>query len=242
MGRELLASEPDFAESMTQIESVLMEHGGPRVVSILTSDRAANLLAETRVAQPTLFAYEVALARLWRSWGVEPAAVVGHSVGEIAAAYVAGILTLDDAARLAVRRGELMEEAPAGGAMAQIALPADEVRAVLAEAAIHDVYVAAQNGPRATAIAGSATRLPIALAALAARGAVVKEVPVRYAFHTPSLDGVVGRLADAVSGLVPAAARIPIVSTRSGRLEPGESFDAVYWSRQLRDPVQFDPP
>ncbi|GAB4585384.1 hypothetical protein Ntsu_32160 [Nocardia sp. IFM 10818] len=182
----------------------------------------------------------VALAENWRSLGVEPAAVIGHSQGEIAAATVAGILTLDDAARIVALRSAIIARRLAGrGAMAAIALPADTVRHHLADDP--DLDIAALNGPRSTVVSGSAAAIENLLTALEQQDVRVRRIPVDYASHSAHVDALESELTAALAPIVPGAGRIPFHSTVTGTRLDGTELTADYWFRNLRRPVLFHP-
>jgi acyl transferase domain-containing protein/NADPH:quinone reductase-like Zn-dependent oxidoreductase/acyl carrier protein len=240
MGRELLASEPVFRERLEAVDGLLRARTGWSLLEELSRDEADSLLGETEIAQPALFALQVALAALWRSWGIAPAAVVGHSVGEIAALHVAGVLSLPDAVRVVAERGKIMQAATGLGRMAQVAL--DEAGA--AEAVRPSggrLSVAALNGPRSAVLSGDTAALEETLAALAARGVSHQLLPVRYAFHSAQMAPFQRRLAEALAGLPRSAPSVPVYSTVTGARADGEAFDGAYFGRNVREAVRFAP-
>ncbi len=179
----------------------------------------------------------MALAGLWRAWGVVPQAVVGHSVGEIAAAHIAGILSLADAMRVVLLRGRLMQQATGSGKMASVGLPVAQV-----EQALHGEgapVVAAINGPATTVISGTPDAVDEAVARWQAAGVSVRPLPVNYAFHSPQMEPYRQALAAALAGLAPSAGTLPFYSTVTGKQLPGGALDAAYWGRNLREPVRF---
>jgi acyl transferase domain-containing protein len=195
-------------------------------------------LRETEIAQPALLALQVGLGRLWRSWGIEPAAVVGHSVGEIAAAQVAGVLSLADAVKVAVHRGRLMQQAHGKGSMLAVELAAEDAARLL-EGHAAAVNIAAINGPAATVLSGNTTALQAIAASLQRRGIRCRELGAPYAFHSPGLAPLARELQQALEGLHPDPAVVPIVSTLTGLPSDGGEFDSGYWARQLCEPVRF---
>ena len=240
MGRELMAAEPAFNAAISACDEAMREHADWRLLAELNAPQERSRVDETEIAQPALFAIQVALTALWRSWGVVPEAVIGHSVGEIAAAHAAGILTLAEAARLAVVRGRIMQDATGLGRMAAIGVePAEGER--LAASSSGRLSLAAINAPRSVVLAGASTELQEALAALAARGVDFRELPVKYAFHSAQMDPLRERLEAALSQLAPAEATVSFYSTVTGGRLDGRLLDAKYWGRNMRQTVRFAP-
>ncbi len=237
MGRELYASFPVFAAAFDAAADAC-DRGLPRPLrEVLWGDDAAALNS-TRYAQPGLFAFEVALAALLESFGVRPDLVLGHSLGEIAAAHVAGVLTLDDAAALVTARARLMAALPEGGAMVAIAAPEDEVAPLLTSG----VDIAAVNGRAALVVSGVEAEVLAVAAALAARGSQTSRLAVSHAFHSVLIDPMLDDFAAAIA-VTPRPAVVPIVSGIDGRLA-GDGYgcgygDADYWVRHVRRPVRF---
>jgi benzoate-CoA ligase family protein len=196
-------------------------------------------LDDTALAQPALFAVEVALFRLVESWGVRPDYLVGHSVGEIVAAHVGGVLSLGDACALIAARGRLMGELPEGGAMASIAASEEEVASTL-ESFGGRVVVAAVNGPRSVVVSGDEDAVGEVVDGWSERHVKTKRLRVSHAFHSPRMDAMLERFEGVVSGLSFAPPAIPIVSNVTG--EPVSEDDvcsAAYWVRHVREPVRF---
>jgi len=238
MGQTLLRDEPVFRDVLVACDRAIRDEAGFSVLEELAADEARSRLGEIDVVQPVLFAIEVALAALWRSWGIEPAAVVGHSMGEVAAAHVAGALSLEDAAAVICRRSRLLRKMSGKGAMALVELAMDEVEEALVG---HEarLSVAASNGPRATVVAGDPAALEEVLARLEARGVFCRRVKVDVASHSPQMDPLLPDLLGALSGLSPRQARVPMRSTVTGELLHGGDLSAAYWADNLRKPVLF---
>ncbi|MFJ7150126.1 SDR family NAD(P)-dependent oxidoreductase [Streptomyces sp. NPDC100445] len=239
MAAELLDSHPVFARAVEECERALRPYREWSLTDVLRGRPGAPALERDDVVQPTLWAVMVALAALWRAAGVEPAAVVGHSQGEIAAATVSGALRLDDAARLvAVRSSALGALAGHGGGMLTVSLPADRVREDLIGRP--GLGVAAVNSPGMTVVAGDGDALD-ALAAHYGEDVRTRRVPVAYASHSPHVDAVREALLADLGGIAPRAGRTPLHSTVTGTVLDGSGLDAGYWFRNLREPVRFEP-
>ncbi len=200
---------------------------------------AAAALERVDVVQPALFAMQVALAALWRSWEIEPAAVVGHSMGEIAAAHVAGALSLEDATAVVCARSRLVRERGSGkGGMALVELTVAEAQSALGRHA-RVVAVAASNGPRSTILSGERGALEEVLDGLRRKNVWFRTINVDYASHSPQMDPLQGDLRGALRGLTPRDGAVPFFSTVTSRREDGAQLDAAYWARNLRAPVLF---
>lgn len=238
MGLELMESEPAFREALQACDEAVRRHGGPNLLEELAAPDGASRLGATEVAQPCIFALQVALAALWRSWGVAPAAVVGHSIGEVAAAHVSGCLSLDHAARLVVHRGRLMQRATGSGRMASIELPVADVEA-LVRAAGEDVVIGAFNAPQSCVISGTARAVEAVLEKVRASGGAWTLLPVDYAFHSPQMEPHAAELERHLEGLAPRAAEVPFLSTVTGGVQPGDRLGPDYWRRNVREPVRF---
>jgi acyl transferase domain-containing protein/acyl carrier protein len=238
MGRELLASTPVFRRVIARCADEVRRYAAWDLLEELARDKGSSRLGETEIAQPALFALQVALAAVWRSWGIEPHALVGHSVGEVAAAYLGGVLSFHDAVKVICHRGRLMQRATGLGKMAAIELPEALVEELL-ESYRDRVSTAAVNSPTSTVISGEAAAIDEIVAAARSRGVRSKVLPVNYAFHGPQMEPFGTEMTEAVSGLTAQAASAPVYSTVTGALATQEDFNAVYWGRNIRQTVRF---
>ncbi|MBQ1076239.1 SDR family NAD(P)-dependent oxidoreductase, partial [Micromonospora sp. C31] len=241
MGRALHATYPVFRAAFDEVCAALDAHlTTPLAAVVLGDDEAVH---RTELAQPALFALEVALYRLWESWGVRPVAVAGHSVGEIVAAHVAGILDLPDAARLVAARGRLMQGCRADGAMVSVEATEEEVVAALA--GTDRAALAAVNGPTQCVLSGDADAVTALAAGFAEQGRRTRRLTVSHAFHSAHLDTMLDAYAEVVAGCRFAAPTVALVSSVTGQrydadLADGEGpRDPAYWVRQVRDTVRF---
>ncbi len=224
MGQELSARFSVF-------EKVFEEICGHFDIPVAEAMRTGDLLDETRYTQAALFAYEVAMFRLLESWGVRADVLLGHSIGEIAAAYVAGVWSLEDACRLVAARGRLMSELPPGGSMVSLEAGEDEVEPLLTA----NVSIAAVNGPRAVVISGAEDEV----GAIAARFDRAKRLKVSHAFHSPLMDPMLKEFRRVAEGLTYAEPSIPVISNLTGQVVSAELTDPGYWVRHVREAVRF---
>ncbi|AGP35405.1 hypothetical protein SCE1572_13250 [Sorangium cellulosum So0157-2] len=238
MGRALLDEEPVFRAAMDACDQAIQREAGFSLLEELRDGASASRLERIDVVQPALFAMEVALSTLWRSWGVHPDAVVGHSMGEVAAAHVAGVLSLEDGARIVCRRSRLLRRLSGQGAMALVGLSLD--RAEEALSGYEDrLSVAVSNSERSSVLSGDPGALDEVLARLSHANVFCKRVKVDVASHSPQVDPLRSELLDALSGLAPSAATLPVYSTVTGRAREGAGFGPEYWVENLRRPVRF---
>jgi acyl transferase domain-containing protein/acyl carrier protein len=245
MARQLLQQEGVFRESVEACDAAMRPYGDWSLIEQLTAvDPARSRLNEIDILQPALFAIQVSLAVLWRSWGVEPDAVVGHSMGEVAAAHVAGALSLEDAVRIICCRSGVIKSAVGQGAMAAVALSIGDARRALV--GYEDrVSIGASNSHSSTVLSGDKSALEAILDRLRVQDIFCQMAKVDFAAHSPQMDPLRADLLHALDGLNPRPALIPIYSTVTG-IAPMTAadgcdfkFDADYWVRNLREPVLF---
>ncbi len=234
MGLGLHDSYPIFAEAFNAVVGELDRHLLRPLREVMWGDDE-SLLSTTEFAQPALFAVEVALFRLLDCWGVRPDFVMGHSVGELTAAHVAGVLSLENAAVLVVARGRFMQALPAGGAMFALQATEDEVRPLLGET----VGIAAVNGPASVVISGSEDGVTAIAERLRTEGRRVHRLAVSHAFHSPLMDPMIAEFGTVARGVTVGRPTIPIVSNLTGRQAEGDFGTAAYWQRHVRDAVRF---
>ena len=239
MGRSLYETQPTFRRALDRCADVLRDEIDRPLLPLIFDE--GSPLDQTAYTQPALFALEYSLAELWRSWGVEPSAVLGHSIGEYVAACVAGVFTPEDALRLVAARGRLMQALPEGGVM--VAVQAEEARVRDAIAAEEDrVSLAAVNAPTSVVISGDRDALRAVCERLEAGGVKTKPLAVSHAFHSPLMEPMRAGFERLAGGFAAKAPSLPLVSNVTGEaFRAGEVPDAAYWSRHAREAVRFHP-
>jgi phthiocerol/phenolphthiocerol synthesis type-I polyketide synthase C len=238
MGQRLHAEEPAFREALAACDLAMRPHLEGSLLTELLADDTQSRLSDIGVIQPAIFAIQVALAALWRSWGVEPEAVVGHSLGEVAAAHVAGALSLEDAAQVICGRARLLRRSSSDGAMVAAELSLAEAQELIAGQQSR-VAVAASNSHRSTVLSGDPVVLADLVAVLQQRGRFCRWVKVDVASHSPQMDALRADLRGVLAGLRPAPATIPMYSTVTGDLVADGALDEAYWVENLCSPVRF---
>jgi len=236
MGAELLSTEPVFAATVAEAEPLIARESGFSVTEAMSAPETVTGIDQI---QPTIFTMQVALAAALTSYGVRPGAVIGHSMGEVAAAVVAGALSLQDGVRVICRRSRLMSSIAGSGAMASVELPAQQVLSELMARNVNDVVVAVVASPQSTVIGGATPAVRELVAAWEHRDVMAREVAVDVASHSPQVDPILGELLDALAELHPMAPQIPFYSATL--FDPREQpvCDAGYWSDNLRHTVRF---
>jgi acyl transferase domain-containing protein/acyl carrier protein len=239
MGTELAAASPVFAARLAECSAALEPYTGWRVEDVLSGAGGAPGLDRVEVVQPALWAVMVSLAAVWQAAGVTPDAVAGHSQGEIAAAVVAGILSLQDAARVVALRSRALTALAGRGGMASVALPAATVRERLADSAGR-VQVAAVSGPAATVVSGDRDAIGALVAGCEAGGTRARVLPVDYASHGPQVEELEQEILAALDDIEPRQAEVPMLSAMTGGFLQGPEAGAAYWYASLRAPVEFE--
>ncbi|WP_411757752.1 SDR family NAD(P)-dependent oxidoreductase [Streptomyces venezuelae] len=240
MGAELLDASEEFAASMAECEAALAPYVDWSLEAVVRQAPGAPSLERVDVVQPVTFAVMVSLAKVWQHHGVTPQAVVGHSQGEIAAAYVAGALTLDDAARVVTLRSQSIATHLAGkGGMISLAL--SETDALQRLVGVDGLSVAAVNGPTATVVSGDPVQIEELAQACKADGVRARVIPVDYASHSRQVESIEGELAEVLAGLAPQIPRVPFFSTLDDTWITEPALDGSYWYRNLRHRVGFAP-
>ncbi|WP_447008062.1 SDR family NAD(P)-dependent oxidoreductase [Saccharothrix isguenensis] len=238
MARELLETSPAFAERFAECEQALGQWVSWSLRDVVTSSDPAAL-SRVDVVQPALFAVMVSLAAVWRSWGVEPDAVVGHSQGEIAAAVVAGALSLADGAQVVARRSQAIAEHLAGpGGMMSVVASAEQVAEWMRRDGV-DLSVAARNSTGSVVVAGDGDVLDAWAERLSGDGVRVQRIAVDYASHSPAVEGIREHVLAAAEGITPVGSRVPFFSTVTASWLDTTAVDADYWYRNLRETVRF---
>ncbi|MFG3716151.1 SDR family NAD(P)-dependent oxidoreductase, partial [Micromonospora sp. NPDC047730] len=235
MARELLAVSPVFADRLTECDKALAAHVDWSVTDVLLGDDD-GWLSRVDVVQPVLWATMVSLGAVWLSWGLPVMGVVGHSQGEVAAACVAGGLSLADGARVVVVRSRLVRELAGTGGMASVGLSRSDIEPQLPEG----VEVAVVNSGSSTVIAGPVPALETLVESWTGQGVRARLIPVDYASHSAAVDAVGDRIISDLDGLTPQPSSIPLVSTVTGEILDTAGMDATYWLRNLRQTVRFD--
>ncbi|WP_249645181.1 type I polyketide synthase [Nocardia sputi] len=238
MGRQLQSSEPVFAAVLGQCDELIAKNTSFSLLAELAAPPDRSRLQRTEIAQPALFAFQIALTALLSSWGVRPDAVIGHSVGEIAAAHVAGALSLAEAIRIVVSRGRIMARAAGSGTMVAVELTHDEVAASLSTIGT-SVAVAAINDDKSVVLSGTVEELHTVLGPLQRQGVRCRRLPVDYAFHSPSMAPLAMELAQELGTVEAGRTACPLYSTARGDRIAGNELTTDYWADNVRHPVRF---
>ena len=234
MGQRLLADEPGFAAAIDELEPDFIEQVGFSLRDVLA---AGEPVVGIERIQPVLVGMQLALTQLWRSYGVEPDAVIGHSMGEVTAAVVAGAMSPADGLKVIATRSKLMSRLSGQGAMALLELGAEDAEKLVAD--YSDITVAVYAAPEQTVIAGPPEQVDAAIAEVDAQGLLARRVEVDVASHHPTVDPILPELRSALAGLAPTTPQIPLISTVGQTNGAAPAFDADYWVVNLRNPVRF---
>jgi len=234
MGQRLLVEEPAFATAVDELEPAFVEQAGFSLRDVLVGGE--TVVGIERI-QPVLVGMQLALTALWRSYGVEPAAVIGHSMGEVTAAVVAGALSPADGLKVIATRSKLMSQLSGQGAMALLELGAEDAEQLIVDYPV--ITVAVYAAPQQTVIAGPPEQVDAVIALVDAQGLLARRVEVDVASHHPTVDPILPELRSALAGLAPVAPTIPLISTVGHTNGAAPAFDADYWVANLRNPVRF---
>ena len=238
MGHQLYETEPTFRQALERCDEILRPSLAQPLLSVLypkTGD--PSLLNQTAYTQPALFALEYALAQLWRSWGIEPDVVMGHSVGEIVAACIAGVFTLEDGLKLVAARGRLMHASSHEGQMVSVMADESQIQDLISAA--NQVSIAALNGPQSVVISGKAEAIQSIVATLEAKSIKIRQLTVSHAFHSPLMDPILAEFAQLANSVTYSMPQLPLVSNLTGQLVRDEVTKPEYWVRHVREAVHF---
>jgi acyl transferase domain-containing protein len=237
MGRALLAAEPVFREAIERCDALLGQWTDWSLMKELTAEESRSKMTETRISQPANFAVQVGLTELLRSWGITPAAIVGHSTGEAASFWASGVLTLEQGCWVVYHRSRLQHLTAGQGKLVAVGIPYEEAVALIDGCA--GVSIAAVNSPSSVTLAGEPSALERLVAPLSARGVFTRFLKVDVPFHSHYMDPLRDELVASLSDLRPVRATVPLWSTVTGQRAAGPELDAHYWWLNVRDPVRF---
>ncbi|MCX7920863.1 MAG: amino acid adenylation domain-containing protein [Clostridia bacterium] len=238
MGRQLFEKEPVYREVIERCDKEMSKWVDWSLIKELNADEKESKMAETWLSQPANFALQIALAALWRSFGITPEAIVGHSTGEAAAFYEAGVYTLEEAVKIIISRSRLQHEVSGTGKMAAVGLPASEVEPLLMPYG-DKISIAAINSPRSVTIAGNEEALNELIKPLQDRGVFCKFLQVQIPFHSAYMDPIKDELLEELKDIKPQKAKMPLYSTATGCKADGGELDASYWWKNVRGTVYF---
>ena len=238
MGRHLLENEPVFRKKIVECDKLLLEHAGWSLLKELTADESCSKMSHAGIAQPANFSLQVALFDLWQFLGIKPDVVLGHSTGEVAAAYASGALTLDNAIQVISLRSKSQNLRSGTGKMMAVGLSLSEVRK-LVDFDDNSVSVAAINSPKSLTLSGDTTTLENLAKTLEGKQVFYRFLQVDIPYHSRQMDPLKNQILKGLQDLQPKSTHIPIYSTVTGTLLSGEAFDANYWWKNVRDPVLF---
>jgi acyl transferase domain-containing protein len=238
MGRTLLSEEPVFRETIQRCDQLLRQYADWSLLEELTASEENSRINSTQIAQCAIFSVQVALSALWRSWGIIPEAIVGHSVGEVAAAHVAGVLSLEDAVRVIFHRSRLQAETAGKGKMLAVGLSLESAQQILI--GYEDrVSVGAVNSPSSVTLSGDGSALEAIAQSLEPKQIFCRFLQVEVPYHSPLMEPLKAELAECLQGINPQSANIPLFSTVTGQQVEGSEIDGAYWGQNMRNPVLF---
>lgn len=241
MGKNLVERSESFCQSINHVNQLFSKYGDFDLLEELKGNNGSDRFDATEVAQPALFALQVGITDYLRSHGIKPVAVTGHSVGEVAAAWASGALSLEDAVRVIYLRSHYQGKTRGAGAMSAAGLGQPELEALLAEHGLDRICLAGANSHRGTTVAGAPDQLSQLEALLESKGTFVRRLGLDYAFHSPAMDPIEQDLINALSDLTPSDTQVPFYSTVTGGLLEGSTLNAEYWWHNIRKPVLFEP-
>lgn len=237
MGRELMREEPVFLDAIKVCDSAFTKQAGWSILEALNADESESRMGKTEVAQPANFVVQVGLTELWKSWGVEPYAVIGHSVGEVASAYVSGALSLEGAITVSLHRSRLQQSLAGAGAM--LAVGVSEADALELISGYDEVSIAAINSPGSVTLSGDEAQIDSLVEQLTSQGQFNRRLEVEVAYHSGQMAQIENGIREALAGIEPRETTIPLYSTVEGQRIEGTSLSADYWWRNVRQPVRF---
>lgn len=240
MGQQLLQREPMFRRTVEEIDALFQQLAGWSIIHEMLKSESASKIDQTAIAQPAICALQIALVELWKSWGVVPTRVVGHSVGEVAAAYCAGALTLVDTVKVIYHRSRLQDTTAGHGRMLAAGITPREARQMIGEHGDR-VHITAINSPELVTLGGDTEPLELIAVQLERNNRFMRWLKVNYAFHTHQMEPIREQLLTSLASIRPQAGTIPFVSTVTGNICPGDKLDAMYWWHNVRRPVLFSP-
>ncbi len=240
MGQELIKTEPVFRRALKKIDTLMQKLGGWSLLNEMCKPESESNINRTDIAQPAIFALQVGLAELWRSRGIEPSHVIGHSVGEVAAAYWAGIYSLEDAVKIIYHRSRLQNTTGGKGRMVAVGLSREQAAEVISGYE-DQVAVAVVNSPSMVTLAGDTEILEKLISPHEKEQVFIRWLRIDYAFHTHQMDPIVEDLREALADIEPHAGNLPFISTVTGGLLEGTALDAGYWWQNVRHTVLFSP-
>ena len=238
MGRTLLSEEPVFRETIQRCDELLRQYADWSLLEELSASEENSRINSTQIAQCAIFSVQVALAALWRSWGIIPEAIVGHSVGEVAAVHVAGILSLEDALRVIFHRSRVQAKTSGQGKMLAVGMSLESAQQILI--GYEDrVSVGAVNSPNSVTLSGDGSALEEIAQSLEPKQIFCRFLQVEVPYHSPLMEPLKAELAECLQGINPQAANISLFSTVTGQQVEGSEIDGVYWGHNMRNPVLF---